>query len=216
MNKTIIILFIASAYLVSHAQVDTDAIKALDNVAETMKSSDAWEMEFTYTIKNKQDNSEHEQSGSIIMKGDKYIFDLLGSKIYYDGNKNYNYIKDANEVNILPPEDNTDDLFFTKPSNLFSFYKEGYKAKYTGKTKVKNEMLIDIDLFPDDLEKEYFRINILIIPEKYLIRSITVYNKNGVSYKVELTNTNAISINDSEFTFNPDEHPGVEVIDMTE
>ncbi len=216
MKKSIILTICVLIANILTAQKDPDAIKALDKVAETMKTSPAWEISFKYTIFNKKDNSKHEQEGTIKLKGDKYILDLLGNIVYYDGKKNYNYLKEANEVNIMPPEDNTEELFFISPSNLFSFYNDGYKSKYSGEKLINGEKVLDIDLFPEDLNMEYFRINILINPANNLIKTIKVFNKNGITYEISLPKTKAIELKDEDFTFNPKNYPGVEVIDLTD
>jgi outer membrane lipoprotein carrier protein len=198
------------------AQIDTDATQLLDQVAQKMQSSEAWKMDFTYIIENKKEISEHGQEGAITLKGDMYILDLMGNKYFFDGQKSYNYIKEYNEVNILPPEEGQESFFFSKPSKIFTFYNIGYKSKYLGETVKGDKKYLEVHLFPNELEKSFFKIEILVFPDSKKIRSIKVFNKDGINHQVILKNIEAIEIENSAFTFNPKDYPKVEVIDMTE
>ena len=214
--RSLHILLLCAFPFIILAQVDPDAMKLLDEVAEKMINTEAWEIKFKYTLTNQKDNSSHEQEGSIKLKGNKYILDMLGNTIYFDGEKNYNYIKEANEVMIMFPEEGTEELFFTKPSKLFTFHKEGYKSRLNDDIVMNKKKLHSVDLFPMDLEQSFFKINILIKPEEKMVHSFKVFNKDGIQYEIILNSIEAIEIPDVDFTFDPKKHPKVEIVDLTE
>ena len=195
-----------------YAQTDPEATKILDEVSNKALSQNALNIDFKYIINDQKENATYEQNGELTLKGKLYKLDLLGNTLYFDGSKNYNYIKEANEVNITLPDDNTDNIFFTDPSDLFTFYKEGYKSRLNS----ANENIADIDLFPSDIDLSYFRINFIVDVKNKNIKSFKVYGKEGVQYEIILKSIKPVQINDDDFKFNPKKYPGIEIIDMTE
>jgi outer membrane lipoprotein-sorting protein len=80
---------------------------------------------------------------------------------------------------------------------------------------VQNGKTVDIiDLTPLQ-GKTYSKIRIIIDKDKIQLLSFTIYDKNGSTYSYLINKfIPDIEINKSEFTFNPEEHPNVEVVDM--
>ena len=110
-------------------------------------------------VEDKKEGSRFQNEGEIVLKGDKYKLNLLGTTIYYDGKTMWNHIIDVEEVNITEPTEEEMEFFFSKPSRLFFIYESDFKIKYVGETTENNRTLYDIDLFPSD----YYWLLLLVV-----------------------------------------------------
>ena len=137
-------------------QQDPEALKILNKLSDKTKSMPSIEAKFNYIVEDKKEGSRFQNEGEIVLKGDKYKLNLLGTTIYYDGKTMWNHIIDVEEVNITEPTEEEMEFFFSKPSRLFFIYESDFKIKYVGETTENNRTLYDIDLFPSDLNKSYF------------------------------------------------------------
>jgi outer membrane lipoprotein-sorting protein len=218
MKKTLsIIIILLLAGNVSKAQQGTRAEKILDQLAEKNKSYETIEADFNVKYKNLQGGQTvtHE-GGRIVMKGDKYKLKLNKSTIYFDGKTQWNYLREANEVNISEPvQDKEKQDIINHPNKLFELYKKDFKYKYLEKTQENNKTYHTIDLYPKDLEKDYSRIRMLIESDDIQIHSAKIFGKDGSRYTIIIQNLKTNNeVPDSTFVFDKKAHPDVEVIDM--
>ena len=218
MNK---ILGIITASLLlaisSFAQQGAKAEKILDKLAQKNKSYETIQADFDVKYKNLQGGSETTHSGGrIVMKGDKYKLKLNKSTIYYNGETQWNYLRDVDEVNISEPvQDKEKQDIINHPNKLFELYKKDFKYKYIEKTEKDNQVYHKIDLFPKNLEKNYSRIRLMIEAENIQIHSAKIFGKDGSRYTIIIKNMEVDEeVPESTFVFNKEAHPDVEVIDM--
>jgi outer membrane lipoprotein-sorting protein len=154
------------------------------------------------------DESKH---GTLLVEGDKYRLTIAGQIVISDGETLWTWLVEDDEVMVNFIED--DDETIT-PSNLLTSYSDNYKSKFV-KESVQNGKTVDIiDLTPLQ-GKTYSKIRIVIDKNKIQLLSFTIYDKNGSTYSYLINKFLAdVEINESEFTFNPEKHPNVEVVDM--
>ena len=128
MLKKILFLFLLSNSVIAHCQYKS-AEEILEKISSKIDNSKTLSFKFTY----KADNSILE-FGEIIFSEKKYLLEFMGIKQICDGKKIYTIIPENKEVIISEFED---DVSIVSPSNLLSFYKEGYKFcnKFTQKKK---------------------------------------------------------------------------------
>jgi outer membrane lipoprotein-sorting protein len=86
---------------------------------------------------------------------------------------------------------------------------------YQGKKSVYNHNCHIVDLFPQNLNKSYSRIRLIIDADTYQLVAAVSFAKSGVIYEMKTTDyqTNA-TIADADINFNASRYPKVEVIDM--
>src|SRR5689334_386464 len=101
-KKITLIALLAIGSLTTNAQVDP-AKKILDELSVKTKSYTTLKAEFSWTVE-KKDKSKDTQSGKIQTKGAKYKLEIPGHEIYCDGKTVWDFIKDANEVQIKDME----------------------------------------------------------------------------------------------------------------
>jgi len=214
--KIIVTSFFLSIILCSaFAQQDPEAKKILDQFSKKSKAYTAFKADFTITMENHQSGEKTENSGNILLKGNKYKMQINNSEIYFDGKDVYSFTRESNEVSIMKPNKNKDDNFLNDPSKLFNIYTKDYKFRLLGETNENNHNCYEIDLYPIDLNKKYSIIKLLIDKDKLELISAKTIMKSGVHYILKITsfNNNAVAI-DKDFSFDIKTHKGVEVVDM--
>ncbi len=209
----IINLFLFSAFS-SMAQQDPEAKIILDRVAEKTKSYTSIQADFELIIDNHREDKVSKTDGKIIIKGDKYYMESLGSKIYFDGTTLWTYQEEINEVIISLPDPENDD-FVENPSKIFEFYNRDFKYRLNGEIKLDEGWMYSIDLFPNNLQQPYSRFKVFIKKDTDELFQIIAVGKDGIDYSASLFNTkyNA-SIGNESFIFRPEDHKGIEVVDM--
>jgi outer membrane lipoprotein-sorting protein len=208
-KKSMMIALLVAASLGAGAQNDPKAKTILDELSKKTKAYTSIKAEFSFTIE-KKDKSKDTQTGKIMTKGSKYRLEIPGHVIYCDGKTVWDYIKDANEVQIKEMETGGEDV--VNPSNIFTLYEKGYKYKFDGEDAVNQ----NISLFPENPDKKKFHtVKLMINKAKKEISSVKMMMKDGSvqTYAIKSFEANA-NIPDTEFTFNKKAHPGVTEEDL--
>jgi outer membrane lipoprotein-sorting protein len=215
MKNSIIILsvFILSLFSASLFSQETKAKEILDKVSVKTKSFSCIQVDFKFTMENQKENISEKQAGELWIKGDKYKLDLMGTETYYDGTTVWTYLKDANEVNISEPDENSDEML--NPAKILNMYETGFKYYFKQEIFDANRPLYVVDLIPIDLTKDFSRIRLTIDKSKDLIYEIKRFGKDGNIYTITIGQYITTKIfTDSMFKFDATKFPGVEVIDM--
>ena len=97
---------------------DAKAKTILDKVSAINKEYKSIKAEFTYSMDNEEEDIHEVSDGSIILQGNKYKLNLLGSDIYFDGTTQYTHIIDAEEVSIKEPDEDEDEAL-NPAKNIF-------------------------------------------------------------------------------------------------
>ena len=207
---TLVILITAITF--GNAQ-DSKAKKILDEASTKTKSYKTIKANFQVTLENKEAGVSETSKGVLLLKGDKYKVEIMGTIVYFDGKVQYTYIPDSEEVNISEPDDENDD--FTNPAKIFTIYEKGFNYKFIENRLYGGIKVSIIDLFPTDNEKKFDRVRLYINQKDKMIYEINSFLKDGgnsiITVKSLEKNVNA---KDSDFTFNTKAFPDVEVIDM--
>jgi outer membrane lipoprotein-sorting protein len=202
-TKAILLALLTVGSYTINAQNDPKAKTILDDLSKKTKAYTSIKAEFSFTVE-KKDKSKDTQNGKVQTKGTKYKLEIPGHEIYCDGKTVWDYIKDANEVQIKDMEAGTDAV---TPSNIFTLYEKGFKYKFDSEDAVTQT----ISLFPENPDKKKFHtVKLYINKSKKEISSVKMLMKDGTTqtYAIKSFTANA-NIPDSEFTFDKKAHPGV-------
>ncbi len=201
-----------SSISVAQSKKDAKANQVLKSVSAKYNSLKTISVSFKVTVNDQKRKSSNSQTGSLLVKGDKYLLKLKGQDVISDGKNVWTYLKEANEVQINPvtPDDGS-----ITPKNIFTIYEKGFSSKFTGEKKSGDTVIQQIELVPDDEKKSYFKIQLHVDKQKKYITWAKIFEKNGthIIYSIESFKEN-IDAPDSNFTFNASKYPGVEVIDL--
>jgi len=204
MKNLFLLLLILPSLLIAQ---DQKAKSILDQLSKKTKSYTSIEAKFTNTFSSTVTDINEKQSGTLFLKDDSYRLEMEAQTIICDGETNWIYLKDEEEVNITEIDDEENEL---NPSKIFTIYENGYKYKFV-KEDSKN---YHIDLFPKE-SGPFLKVELFINKTKMQISSFTMIDKQGSHYKYHIESfiTNKEMSNDF-FVFKTADYPNVDVIDL--
>jgi len=207
MKKLIVYTFLFAWIMAASAQYDQAALSVLDAMSARYKSTEAFKASFAQKLTNESAGIDELLSGQIAVKGDKYVLDVAGQRIFNNGTDVYTYNPEISEVTIstFDPEESEITL-----SNVYDLYKDGFKYVLTS-TESNGDRIIDLD--PESRDKSYFKIR-MVINSKDELSSFTVFERSGNQYLYTIENFQTATLPDSHFTFDTSKYPNVEVIDF--
>lgn len=201
------------AAIAVYAQSAEKAKSILDEVTEKTKSYPSIIADFSLSMENLQEGISEVYDGSIILKGDKYKVSVMDVVKYFDGTLMYEHMLDAEEVNITEPDPESEETL--NPATIFTIYQEGYKFNYVGDGTAMGKSCHEIDLYPENRDKPFSRIKLLIFKDNLQLYSLRQVGKDGNNYTVTIKQMSTDkTVDDKTFTFDQASHPNVDVIDM--
>lgn len=204
MKKLIYFLFLFPCVIFAQ---DQKAKTILDQLSDKTKSYTSIEAKFTNTFSSTVTDINESQSGTLYLKDDAYRLEMEAQTIICDGETNWIYLPDDEEVNITEIDDEENEL---NPSKIFTIYENGYKYKFV-REDGKN---YHIDLFPEE-SGPFTKVELFINKSKMQISSFTMIDKQGSHFKYVIDSfvTNK-EMNNDFFVFKTSDYPNVDVIDL--
>lgn len=208
-----ILLFVFSA---NSQEVDPanrqKAKEILDKVSAKVKAFETVTAAFTFKLENLQEEISDKHKGLLKLKGDKYYLELMGAKTYCDAKTKWTHLLELDEVNVTDPKNEEESL---NPAEIFTMYETGFKYTLIREKFENNRALYIIDLYPEDLNKQYSRIRFKIDKTKNEIYSVEYKGKDGNNYIItihELIPNKPMP--DNTFVFDEKACPACDVVDM--
>jgi outer membrane lipoprotein-sorting protein len=206
-------LILASANLVL-AQQDPKAREILDAMSNTYKSISSFQADLSYTMTNKTEGINESYKGKISVKGDMYRLEMQDQEIYNDGITVWTYLPNLDEPEVTIDNNNPEGGDIT-PSSIFNIYKEGYKYLYLNATNIGGKSYDIVDLVPNDKNAQYFKVRIEIGVKDKLLRSFTLFDREGSEYSYLITNFKSdVNLADSYFKFDSSKLSEDQIIDI--
>ena len=158
--KRLIILLILLVNSINFAQNSSDAKALLNEVSEKVKSYENIWIEFKYVLDNSEENIKQETRGDVVLEGNKYVLNILGTTRIYDGTTLYSISPEDEEVTISK-EDFNDENTVT-PSKMLSFYEDGFTYNMDIVQNIKGRKIQYVKLNPitSDTEINYILLGI--------------------------------------------------------
>ena len=107
---------------------DQRAATLLEDVSETLANYSNISIEFSYELVNRKEYIKQKEQGTLVLQDNKYLLNLMGIKKLSDGENVHTINKENQEVLIEPVDTELNEGM--NPSELFSFYKEGYRFSW--------------------------------------------------------------------------------------
>ena len=185
----------------SNVSAQGSSLKAealLDSVYSRMSRYDHVTLEFEYVLENKEADIRQSTPGKVYLSGSKYRLELFGSTQLFDGSTTYSIIPENQEV-VITQASQTDETGQINPSELFSFYKEGYRIE-EGVEWSANEA--EVVLYPIDSEAEIEKVIAKIDTLNYRINTLVQFGFNQTQTTITVTKYDtSSSVNQSLFVF---------------
>lgn len=160
------------------AQNSGEAKALLDEVYNKAESYDNIVIDFKYVLSNADAGINQETRGDVTLEGDKYIGDILGAKLLFDGSKVYTIVPENQEVTI---EDQSEDENALTPAKMLTFYREGHNFEMDILQNVNGRKIQYVKLMPMDTDSETESILLGIDAETKHIYKIIEKGKNGTT-----------------------------------
>lgn len=178
----------------------TDKAKAvLDKVISTLTKDGGIQIDFEGT-----------ESGSIVMKGEKFYLHSGQIQSWYDGKTQWSYVADTEEVNISHPT--PEELQGINPYFILINYQENFESSYKGTNTHEGKQVQEIVLAPKGKANE--QITLWISKSNHPIYIKVVNNGKPVSEFHVKSVRKQEGINDHVFRFNKSLYPNAEIIDL--
>lgn len=199
--KKLLFMMLASLlpYCLS-AQTDGKAKEILEKVVSNLTKDGSVQMDFEGT-----------ENGSIILKGEKFYLHSGPIQSWYDGNTQWSYVADTEEVNISTPTQ--EELQGVNPYFILVNSQEKFNCQYNGYKTIEGKPMHEIVLLPKEkgaTDKITLRVSRLYQPIYIKVEQNqkTVSEINVKSFQKQQ------QINDQVFRFNKSLYPNAEIIDL--
>jgi len=166
MRNYILLLWTLISFIGQAQSRSSEAQLLLDQVSAKVKGYNSMTLEFKYVLENTVEKIRQETRGDVTLQGDKYILNILGITRIYDGKLLITISPEDEEVTIS--SNNTTDENTITPSELLSFYEDGYTYDMDIIQNIKGREIQYIKLNPIDSDSEI----------KYVLLGIDSYTKH--------------------------------------
>jgi outer membrane lipoprotein-sorting protein len=196
------------------AQQDPKAKEILDAMSDKYKSISSFQADLSYSMTNKTEDIDESYEGKIAVKGDMYRLMMQDQEIYNDGTTIWTYLPNLDEPEVTIDNNNPDGGDIT-PSSIFNIYQEGYKYLYLNSTNIDGKSYDIVDLVPNDKDAQYFKVRIEIGTKDRLLRTFTLFDREGSEYTYLITNFKSdVNLSDTYFRFDTSKLTEDQIIDI--
>ena len=175
----------------------------LDKVSKNLLSKENMNFEFTYKLENSKEKITQEIEGNAQISGEKYKLNFMDIEQIYDGYRTYTIVPENEEINIESGDGNSD--LMIKPTNLITFYTNGYGYEWDIKQIVLGRTIQYVKLLPikEDSDVKYLLIGVDV--NNLNLFKIIEIGKNGTNTTLKIKNQSYnIILPKNHFNFNPE------------
>lgn len=125
---------------------DKKAKDLLDEVTAKVKSYENISIDFKYSLQNTKENINQDSKGNVILKGNLYHLNFMGTTKIFDGKKTYTIVPEDEEVTISKVDEKDENAI--TPSKMLTFFNQGYKYYWDISQDIKGRKIQYIKLVP--------------------------------------------------------------------
>ena len=200
------------AFVIS-AQGPVDAKAILDKAYNAYEASQGIILSFTFTSMEADGTTYMAQSGKAFIKGNRFKLKMEVMDIWFDGETQWVWLKDVDEVNISNPTGR--EIAAISPLALLGIYKNGYTLKAPRSQTVNGKNVHLVEMVPAVTNNDFKAVSVAIEKSSHTLVQVILTMSNGMRNKIDITNYNANhKFSDAEFMFDMTAHPEVEIIDL--
>jgi len=204
--KPFLFFFLSLFPLFVVSQNDKKAKKLLDDLVIKMKSYENISIEFRLTIKNFSENISQDNNGTLLIQGEKYVSNFLGTTELFDGKKKYTIITEDKEITIENYDDKKENIF--SPSKILISYTEDHHYKWDNLLYLSGKMIQFIKLKPIEKNSHIKEILVGVDNKTKNLHQIIQIEKDGTrsEFSVISFQTNQ-TLSNNPFIFVQDNYP---------
>lgn len=201
----------------SAQESDQKALEILEKLAKKTDAMKGFYTAYTLLVEDLADEKNNLQySGEIWYLGDKYKMIMMGQVLYSDGTTNWVYQEDIDEVTVTSFSEEEQSENLIDPYFLIENYAKDYTCRFVADKFENNRPLVEIHLFPNDIEEStYSRIKLKIDKSQNELYEFTLVGNEGINYIIQLNKFDGITpVSADIVTFKESDYPDAEIIDM--
>ena len=176
-SKRLFFLTFLGLGMIVFSQNDSKAEALLNEVSGKIKAYKNISLDFKYELNNASESINQETRGDVVIEGEKYKLNILGVTRIFDGKILYTISPEDEEVTIS--SDNSEDEGTITPSQMLSFYEDGYTYKIDIIQNVKGRKIQYVKLSPMDTNSEIKHVLLGIDATTKHIYNLIEVGKNG-------------------------------------
>jgi len=202
----IVLLFFFTLPLHIQAQSPEKAKALLDQVSSRVKSYQNIAIDFKYSMGNPRQNLNQESKGNVVLKGNLYVLDFMGTTRIFDGKKVYNIVPEDEEISISKYDDQkADDL---TPAKMLTFFNSGYKYSWDILQNIKGRKIQYIRLNPVNAKDKTKEVLVGVDVQTKHIYNFIQTEKDGTKITITINSfkTNQ-PLSKNHFTFTESKYP---------
>ena len=205
MKKRILLIF--SILTLTFSVKAQNAETMFKNAVNKLKSYDNIEIAFDYNMINIDAGIYETMEGIGYLAGNAYKLKIMGQDIICDGATTWTYNADAEEVMISEADSDGG----SSPLSIIESYYDNITAKIIDEVGIIKKIEVKPMLADDNIDKLIVTIN----TNSLEIKDIHAFDKNNNEFVYEIKKivTNQ-KLPANFFTFNEDDYPDAEIIDM--
>lgn len=191
---------------------DEKADKILSVFSGKVKNSSSFYLEFSANIKNASTGTNENNTGKGWVKGDKYYASYGELTRLSNGKKAWTILKEEKSVYVSDENGEEETI---NPKKLMTMWDTGFKSKYDKESKLGNDAVHIISLYPKNPKTaDYHTITVYISKEGNELKKATLKGKDGtvMNYTVTKLQFN-VDAPDSKFVFDKSKYPGYQIIE---
>ena len=182
--KKLVTLSVIALFLVAFTTVENNPPKEknagkalLDKVVSKAKSYKNMVIDFKYAINNIAEKINQENTGKVMLQGNKYHLSFMGVTKLFDGKKIYTIVPEDEEITVSNHDEN--DANAMSPNKIFTFFKKGFKFAMDIKQPIAGKTIQYVKLTPTSVTDKRKEILIGIDTKTNHIYNLIEVGKNG-------------------------------------
>ncbi len=178
-RNVVFVCLLMMCFAFAKAQSAQDLLK---DVNAKISSYENIGIDFKYALSNEAEGVNQETKGSVVMQGDKYSLQLMGTTQLFDGTDVYTIVPEDEEITISAISDQDEDAI--TPSRMLSFFNEGYTQKMDITQNVKGRTIQYVKLTPMDSNSEIKYSLLGVDKQTKHIYKLIINQNNGTSITI--------------------------------
>jgi hypothetical protein len=184
-------------------------------VKDQFPMDEGFYLEVDYIREDIMRETRGEGEGIIWMKGFQYRMEVDEYMVYFDGEKQYSYNTDMEEVYVSEP--NPDDAGYLQavPMSVILTYQQDFRYQFMGQRSFMDRQAVEIQLYPLEVSGPYSMLKLFVHPHSMELEGFMLKHKEGINYTLVLrTIKGKLELTEKDFRFDPAAHPDAEVIEL--
>lgn len=185
-----------------------DAEQVFKAAVDKLKAYNNIEIAFDYQMINRAAGIDELMTGTGFLQGEAYKLSVAGQDMICDGATLWTYLPDSQEV-MVSSVDSEDG---GSPLSIINSYYDNINAKFlpSGDT---SKMMIEVS--PKEKDENFSKLVVVTDTKTMNLKEVRLFDNNGSEFVYNITKfvTNQV-LPDNFFTFNEQDYPDAEIIDM--